>query len=130
MVCGISLRGPCKRQNGLVNVRSKMSMSPSWARVRLLCKGPHLSSSKSPIDVLLQLKPGGLCFVTHRGTVRGGHLHVPVGDWNVYGVRLDQHADGRLWKIRSRSDVPQLFPIYLFAPQTWYPVPGRVAWFT
>src|SRR5215510_10722458 len=45
MVCGISLRGPCKHQDGLGNARSKMSMSPSLAPVRPLCKGPHSSLS-------------------------------------------------------------------------------------
>src|SRR4030095_17916 len=52
MVCVILLRGPCKRQGGLGNARSKMSMSPSWAPALPLCKGPHLFSSTNPIKAL------------------------------------------------------------------------------
>src|SRR5262245_57079895 len=50
MVSGISLRGPCKRQNVQENARSKMSRSPSLAPARLLCKGPLSSSSTSPTN--------------------------------------------------------------------------------
>ena len=67
MVYGTSLRGRYKRQDGLRNARSKMSMSPSWVRALPLCKEPHLSSSTNPIKAVarhsapLAIWPGSFC---------------------------------------------------------------------
>src|SRR5262245_50251911 len=63
MVCGISLRGPCKPRDGLVNARSKTPMSPSWVPALLLCKGPRLSSSKNHTN------PYGVALVGSKGEV-------------------------------------------------------------